>query len=467
MIIKNRSERGQVLVLLVVGIVVLLGFTALAIDGGMLYSDRRYDQSVADSAALAGTQYVTHLFIDNNVKAANFGCTTPGVWVDRSTGWSTRPFWLGSPELAQIFGTAEGKASENNITVDTTGADPKNRVEVRCGGSYFDVKVVITTTTKTSFAHLLFGGTLRNTVTAIARTQPNTPGLMGYSLYATDNDCTGDPSSNNDGGIDFSGGGTYTGTFAIDITGGGAFTRSCLNGNNMPHSYIRSNANSCYDDPASTATYDCGTDGTFDPPAQVVTTDPLEGFYVDFPNCNDPAIAPPRTVNSGDTVLQPGYYQNVNLSNITTLNPGLYCIDVGNNQIFNRVLHTQAGNGFDEGVTIVFLRDGAQYKYTGQTDWIVKAAKPNGHNAPHLIPGVVMASKVEFLLDLNGDAMAQLWGTVYMPEAHLILGGTPTTVPVASQIIVHDLKYNGTGTMNMMYDDSWFFQHPPTMSLNK
>ena len=51
---KYSSERGQVLVLLVLALVGLLGFTALAIDGGMVYSDRRTAQNAADAAALAG-----------------------------------------------------------------------------------------------------------------------------------------------------------------------------------------------------------------------------------------------------------------------------------------------------------------------------------------------------------------------------------------------------------------------------
>jgi uncharacterized membrane protein len=51
---KNRSERGQALILLAVSLVVLLGFTALAIDGSLLYSDRRQLQTAADAAALAG-----------------------------------------------------------------------------------------------------------------------------------------------------------------------------------------------------------------------------------------------------------------------------------------------------------------------------------------------------------------------------------------------------------------------------
>ena len=51
---KPSSERGQALVLIALAFLVLIGFTALAIDGGMTYSDRRISQAVSDSASLAG-----------------------------------------------------------------------------------------------------------------------------------------------------------------------------------------------------------------------------------------------------------------------------------------------------------------------------------------------------------------------------------------------------------------------------
>ncbi len=43
-----------VLVLLVLGVVVLFGFAALAVDGGMVYSDRRHAQMGSDASSLAG-----------------------------------------------------------------------------------------------------------------------------------------------------------------------------------------------------------------------------------------------------------------------------------------------------------------------------------------------------------------------------------------------------------------------------
>lgn len=49
-----RGERGQTILVAVLAMTVLLGFTALAIDVGMLFEDRRHFQNSADAMALAG-----------------------------------------------------------------------------------------------------------------------------------------------------------------------------------------------------------------------------------------------------------------------------------------------------------------------------------------------------------------------------------------------------------------------------
>ena len=50
---RQESERGAVLVTVSLALVVLLGITALALDGGMAYNERRSTQNTADHAALA------------------------------------------------------------------------------------------------------------------------------------------------------------------------------------------------------------------------------------------------------------------------------------------------------------------------------------------------------------------------------------------------------------------------------
>ncbi len=47
------QERGQALILIALAAVGLFGFSALAIDGSRVFSDRRHAQNTADTAALA------------------------------------------------------------------------------------------------------------------------------------------------------------------------------------------------------------------------------------------------------------------------------------------------------------------------------------------------------------------------------------------------------------------------------
>jgi len=56
---SKHTESGQALVLLVLGLVGLLGFTAVAIDGGQMYSQQRRAQNTADNAALAAALRAT------------------------------------------------------------------------------------------------------------------------------------------------------------------------------------------------------------------------------------------------------------------------------------------------------------------------------------------------------------------------------------------------------------------------
>ena len=53
--VEGNSERGQMLILFVLALGVLMGFTAMTIDVGLIYVQRRKLQNAADAAALAGS----------------------------------------------------------------------------------------------------------------------------------------------------------------------------------------------------------------------------------------------------------------------------------------------------------------------------------------------------------------------------------------------------------------------------
>ena len=48
-----QTERGQVLVIMVFGIILMLIVAGLAIDGGTLFTETRHAQNAADATALA------------------------------------------------------------------------------------------------------------------------------------------------------------------------------------------------------------------------------------------------------------------------------------------------------------------------------------------------------------------------------------------------------------------------------
>jgi hypothetical protein len=76
----KRHEGGQVLLLFVLAVAVLIGFTAMTIDVGMLFENRRHLQNTADAAALAGVadlpfdppaakQHAQEWILKNNITA--------------------------------------------------------------------------------------------------------------------------------------------------------------------------------------------------------------------------------------------------------------------------------------------------------------------------------------------------------------------------------------------------------------
>ena len=160
----NRvHEKGQVLVILVVALVALLGFTSLAIDLGMVYSDRRYAQNVADAAAIAGAQAAAQTIEGLNIVNYQWNC---GV-VNANTGAG--------------YTAAINRAAVNDFTITsdaslgTAGHDHGVNIVCDQAGRFLDINVMLSRVTTTSFVHLFNGGQMRNTVTAITRIFPGMP----------------------------------------------------------------------------------------------------------------------------------------------------------------------------------------------------------------------------------------------------------------------------------------------------
>ena len=55
--VTERNDSGATAILVAISMLVLMGFAAVAVDGGILFSDRRQQQSAADVGALAAVQF--------------------------------------------------------------------------------------------------------------------------------------------------------------------------------------------------------------------------------------------------------------------------------------------------------------------------------------------------------------------------------------------------------------------------
>src|SRR5215216_267206 len=144
----KKSEKGQALVLIALAAVGLFAFTALAIDGGMVFSDRRHAQNAADTAALA---------------AALAKIRTPGY----------PPNTPADPNLAAIAAGLERAASNG---YDNNGTS--NFVEVHIppiSGPYAGndeyIQVIITSYVRTTFARIVGRQLVKNITDAVARAQ--------------------------------------------------------------------------------------------------------------------------------------------------------------------------------------------------------------------------------------------------------------------------------------------------------
>jgi hypothetical protein len=210
---KNKPKKnGQVLIIFAIALVVLLGFTALAVDGTIVYNERRTDQSTADSAAMAGAGAAAQYLKTKT----GFTCTTTsGSLADLSS--------QAAIAAAQATATTLGTTLDTNLTAS-------NGVVTTCGTingtPYLDVHVMVSTSVNTYFLKSISKQPTKTTVDAIARVLVNTSFASGDALVALGTDCSNSATQTNPGGIYVSGSAKVIGS------GGGIFSNACLDSTN-------------------------------------------------------------------------------------------------------------------------------------------------------------------------------------------------------------------------------------------
>lgn len=471
--IKKRGfeESGQIVILLAISLIVLLVIAALAVDGGMVYTERRFAQNAADSSSLGAAGFIANYLLKQDIDYSTIGCSDLVIPLNASE--ETLNTLRGEPGGFAGAGESQIRAASNNFTdlqyqgVEINGTwNPfsggdiaaKHGIIISCSDQespehdkHIDVKVRITTETQTAFLHLVFPDNLTSTVEAVTRVYPRHSVGYGNALLSDKNqeDCT--PSDQC--GI------TFSGTSGTVITGGGVHSDSI----------IEANGATSVDVEGFVTSYAAVIDG-----AENITSAGTYGGYpyneninVDMPSC--PPLDPAKksiSLNNGDSeTVNPGSYEKItNNGGTLTFNPGLYCI--------TKSQGISITGGITEGADVTFyMVEGAvTVNATGEYDVTHVTLTAPDVDGP-LGGWLIMVDPANTsAVDITGSGGSYYAGAIFSPDGLVKIAGsadpsTPAGQEYSTQIIAKTIAVVGSATVNINFDASKVPQVPSLISL--
>ena len=420
---RNSSEKGQALIIIALAAVVLFSFAALAIDGSMAFSDKRHAQNAADTAALAGA--LAKLRSQNFVSVATTRATSNGYDNNGTTNFVD----VYSPPIDGFY----------------------------AGNSEY-VQVKITSRVQTNFARVIGMFEVTNHVEAVARAIPGyrTSTFGGNALVALNGDAC--PA------FDFGGGSTTT------VTGSGIFVNSRCDGTppyNASNQALNSSSNN------TTLTVPCFNivgGGTVRPNSLISTggcassTNNSSSFISNplgiYQQANIPCGTTAGTYNA--TTLNPGNYSGAfPPGNQTIMNPGIYCIDAGNQGFSLSGGQTLTGSN-----VLIYMK-------SGNISWTsggIRLSAMQGVNDEYdglllyLAPGNCRD------ISITGNGTSRYVGTILAPCSLIKLAGGSSTGNqniLENQIIADRIQLSGSNTLNINYNaqQQWQPPIPPAIQL--
>lgn len=434
---NKKEESGQIVILLAIALLALLIVAALAIDGGMFYSERRFAQNGADASSLGGGGYAANYLESQHVTYENFTCTSSDVLNAISGGKNE----------------AVLRASSNNyaITID----DPDHGVIATCVNNpsnfekYIDFSVKITSETSTAFAHLIFPDNLVSTSEAVTRIQPRHNIAYGYAIASLGSSC-----HENDGGVSLVGNDE-----PININGGGIFSNSCIEGSGDVAITVNGAGIGLVDPNISTnggasITATGGITGNHTPmPALLIKPEHL-------PCGSNPEQDIQITGNNSGT-LDPGNYGQIRFSGDTlTLNPGIYCVTE----------EVRFSDGVVSGTDVTFyLKSNSDFIVTANAEVSLEAPDVDPDVNP-VVGGLLIYRDPAFdgLVALEGSGTSYFSGTILTPSGDIDIGGNSAVKQTYStQLIGEFVKVHGNAGVDINFDTSQNTQVPSYLNLIK
>ncbi len=438
-IYTRNSEKGQAIVYLALGLIVFLGFVALAIDGGMVLADRRHEQNAADAASLAGGGRVA---------------TDMERWKINTKNWNCGSYdWLKAN--GEAAASDQAVANGFTLTYDPSSDSPgssANYVVATCGSKYMDVSVDIVEATQSNFLQLIFPQALTNKVDAVTRVFPRHPVSPGNAIIAlNDQACSG----NSNGDVFYINPKEST---TLHVYDGDIFSNGCLKCNGAPNIKVDCSPSNpgCSVGSFSFLTPET-CNGTWTPPPDKTgdKIDP-EDFTNIKPNCSDP---------KAHIYAGADFEKLLKANKLYTMASGLWCIDGNVNINANNIL-----GGSD--ITI-YMRSG-DFIING-TPQVNLSATTDTLASPQ-IPGVLIyvappdpfdASKCpRYKVQLNGTETSTFIGSVVAPCSQVSLTGTGGNT-YEGQIVGWNVDVGGDANLNLKYNENLAASDPTKMELYK
>ena len=451
------QERGQALILIALAAVGLFGFSALAIDGSRVFSDRRHAQNTADTAALAAALA--------KIRGESF--TLAGEERAKSNGYVTDAD--SKVEINLCSDPAITTACQGIPTIgDANLIDPANYIQVK-----------ITSTIPATFGRIVGRDLFTSVLTSIAyagpvKPQPLAKGNALAAMSPVEKDAM------------FGGG-----TMNLTVNNSGIFSNSTYQDSGCMHGSMRTSGNGTYKVSTSiqvAGSFCPGWNTTINGPWEV--TSPIDyppTITIPIPHlsCGGAGSTTDDIVNGiPTTTYHPGSFVKINITSTKPVNfsPGTYCISNGlslngpkviaNSVRFlvtggdfkitgsqltcnDMLVHINGGSGIDFGGTSnVFCNSTTFIVSTGGVTW--NGAIENRIFAPKGgdYKGVLLYMPYPNYqpIKINGNASNQFTGSIIGVASPITVNGNNWTTGLHSQIVGNTVNLNGTGDMVIDYD---------------
>ena len=456
---KPRSkERGQALIMIALAVVGLFGFSALAIDGSRVFSDRRHAQNTADTAALAAA--LAKIRGDDFKLAGEKRAESNGYITDADS-------------------TVEvNLCNDATITTACQGIPTTGDFNQRDYANYIQVK--ITSVIPATFGRVVGRAQFSSVLTSIAYAGPVAPKPLvdGNALAAM---------SKNEKDAIFGGG-----TMSLDVLHSGIFSNSTYTDANCSHGSMRTAGTGTFsvDTSIQVAGSFCqgGISTVVGPVNPTTSIDYPPLITIPIPNFSCSGAPSPETVEmlAGIKTItyHPGNYGNLIITGTDPVNfsPGNYCFSNGlslngpaviaNDAQFlftggnfsinggkftcnNLLVHVNGGSGIDfSGNGNIFCNTVTFVLSSGGVNWQGNNSNrmfaPKGGDYKNVL--LYMPYPNNEAIKIKGNSTSEFTGSIIGVASPITVNGNNMTNAIHSQIIGYTVNLDGNGTMVINYD---------------